>query len=69
MIATQETKGRHNSGGTATRYGMDGAGIKSWLWRDIPAPVRTGLGAQFPGSFHTKDTITRNTTPDTDVGA
>ena len=37
--------GRDGSVGVATRYGMDGPGIESWLWARFSATVQNGPGA------------------------
>jgi len=31
--------------GTATHYGLDGTGIKSWWGQDFSTPIQTGPGA------------------------
>jgi len=45
--------GRHNSVGTATRYGPDGPGIKYWWWgrrhQVSPSLLYHGHGVSFPG--------------------
>jgi len=44
----REGKGRDNSVGIATRYGLDGPGIKSRWGRDFPHPSRPALGTTQP---------------------
>jgi len=39
--------GQDSSVGIATRYGLDGPGIKS-RWRDFPHPLRPALGPTQP---------------------
>jgi hypothetical protein len=41
-------QGRDSSVGTATRYGLDGAGIGSRWGRDFPHPSRPALGPTRP---------------------
>jgi hypothetical protein len=47
VSACQKT-GRNNAVGIATRYGMDGPGIKSRWGRDFPHPSRPALGPTQP---------------------
>jgi hypothetical protein len=42
--------GRESAVGIATRYGLDGPGIESWLGSRFSAPVQTGPGA-YPASY------------------
>jgi len=47
---TQISVGRHSSVGIATRYGLDGAGIKSQCEAKFSTPVQNGPGAH-PASY------------------
>jgi len=40
----RDTLGRVSSFGIATRYGLDGPGMESWLERDFPRLARPVLG-------------------------
>ena len=40
--------GRNSSVGIVTRYGLDGWGIESRLWRDFPNPSRLTLWTTQP---------------------
>ena len=47
--------GRDSSVGIATRYGLEGPGIESWLWRGFPRPSRTTLGPTQPSIHWVKE--------------
>jgi len=44
------SRGQDNALSIATRYGLDGPGIESWLGVRFSAPIQTGPGA-YPASF------------------
>ena len=46
--STSKEMGPDSSVGIAIRYGTDGPGIESWLWRDSPHPSRPTLGHTQP---------------------
>jgi hypothetical protein len=48
MSLTQENVGRDSAVGIATRYGMEGTGIKSRWGRDFPHLFRPTLGPTQP---------------------
>jgi len=45
---TRNEIGRDSSVGIATRYGLDGPGIKLWWRRDFPHPSRLAMGPTQP---------------------
>jgi hypothetical protein len=50
LVENRPSVGRDSSGGTVTRYGLDGPGIESRWRRDFPHPFQTDPGPR-PASF------------------